>query len=59
MDGGFVYWTCDGAIMRISVDGGPQMAIPTGDRPSYLAVDQTHLFWTSFEPGTLKSLPKP
>ena len=59
VDGPFIYWAVDGAIMRMSVDGGPHDAIATGDNPTCLAVDQTHLFWISYEGRTVKSLPKP
>ena len=58
VDGPFIYWAADGAIIRMSVDGGPQMALATGNHPYCLAVDQTHLFWTSNRDGTLRSLPK-
>lgn len=58
VDGAHVYWVGSGAIMRMSVDGGPQTAIVTGDQPSALAVDQTHLYWSNAQ-GAVMTLAKP
>jgi hypothetical protein len=58
VDGAHVYWVGTGAIMRVSVAGGPQMAIATGDQPSALAVDETHLYWTNTQ-GAVMALAKP
>jgi hypothetical protein len=58
VDGAHVYWVGSGAIMRVSVDGGPQMAIVTGDQPSALAVDQTNVYWINTQ-GAVMALAKP
>jgi hypothetical protein len=44
--------------MRMSVDGGSQMAIATGDQPAAVVVDEARLYWTNAA-GAIMTLMKP
>jgi hypothetical protein len=48
----------DGAILRVGVDGGGASLFPVGDKPLYLALDQTHIYFTT-DGGAVMSLAKP
>jgi hypothetical protein len=61
VDSSYVYWVNDGdavGITRAPLDGGAPVSLVTGlTSPTYLAVDDTNLYWTSVNGGLVMKLP--
>lgn len=63
VDEGYAYWVDDGEIHRVSTMAGPQvtselLASPGGVLVD-IAIDETHIYFTSSSTGTVARVPKP
>lgn len=53
LDSGFLYWAERNAIRQMSVTGGTIKTLVSGISPYQIAKDNTHIYWTDYDSGTI------